>query len=79
MNASDDAKLTVEDQQLHVPILAILGALDPIARPELMIQLTEPWAFGGFESKILDGGHWLAHELPEQVSELLLEFGSKEK
>ncbi|CAG9939830.1 unnamed protein product [Clonostachys rosea f. rosea IK726] len=67
VNASDDAKLTVEDQQLHVPVLAILGALDPIARPELMIQLTKPWALGGFESKILDGGHWLAHELPEQL------------
>lgn len=74
VNDFDEAGLTDEDWKLRVPVLAIGGSQDPIGRPDLMVQATEPWAVAGFESKILDGGHWLPKELPSQVSELLLEF-----
>lgn len=76
-NDADEAQLTDEDRMLHVPVLVIGGAYDAIARPEVQIEGTRPWAAAGFESKILDGGHWLSIEKASEVSQLLLEFGTK--
>ncbi|KAH8881220.1 alpha/beta-hydrolase [Thozetella sp. PMI_491] len=74
INEADEASLTDEDWKLHVPVLTIAGALDAVTRPGDM-EATKAWAGAGFESKTLNGGHWLSQELPEDVNELLIEFG----
>lgn len=74
INDADDALLEHKDWELHVPVLAIGGSQDPIGRADVMMESTEPWAVAGFESKVLDGGHWLAKELPDDVTDLLLQF-----
>ena len=74
VNDADEASLTKEDWMLHVPVLAIGGTLDPVARADFM-EATRPWAAVGFESELLHGGHWLMMELPDAVSKLLIRFG----
>ncbi|CAG9990266.1 unnamed protein product [Clonostachys byssicola] len=78
INDADESTLKTEDWELHVPVLAIGGSLDPIGRADLMVASTQPWALGGFETKTLDSGHWTAQELPNEVNELLLEFAIKD-
>jgi soluble epoxide hydrolase / lipid-phosphate phosphatase len=74
VNVAEESKFTDEDWLLHVPVLAIGGSRDPVARVDFM-ERTEDWARAGYESHILDGGHWLSMEFPEEVNELLIEFG----
>lgn len=77
VHESTDALLMEEDWMLRGPVLAIGGAYDWVARADVMVEITKPWAIAGFESVILDGGHWLSLEMPDEVNELLLEFGRK--
>jgi soluble epoxide hydrolase / lipid-phosphate phosphatase len=77
INDADERNLTDADRTLHVPVLAVGGRYDPIARAEIQIETTRAWAAGGFESVTLDGGHWLSIEKADEVSQLLLEFGGK--
>lgn len=77
INDADEVDLTDDDRMLRVPVLVIGGGLDPIARAEVQIESTRPWAAAGFESAIVDGGHWISIEKASEVSRLLLDFGSK--
>jgi soluble epoxide hydrolase / lipid-phosphate phosphatase len=74
---ASDATLTEEDWKLRVPVLAIAGAYDWVARADVMIEQTRPWAVAGFESAILEGGHWLSLEKADEMNELLLRFASE--
>jgi pimeloyl-ACP methyl ester carboxylesterase len=74
VNDAAEANLTDDDWVLHVPVLAIGGALDAAGRPEFL-EATKPWAAAGYHSKVLNGGHWLMRELPQEVNELLIGFG----
>lgn len=75
VNDADEAKLAKEDWMVRVPVLTIGGALDVVTRAEVM-EATRPWAAAGFTSKVLEGGHWLAREMPEDVNKILTEFAN---
>ena len=74
INDAAEAKLTSEDWILHIPVLNIGGALDPLAPPGFL-ESTKLWAKAGYESKTLNGGHWLSWEKPQELSQLLIDFG----
>lgn len=77
VNEADELELTDDDRMIKVPTLVIGAKYDSVARPEIQIEGTRAWAAGEFESVIIDGGHWLSIERASEVSQLLLEFGSK--
>ncbi|KAI8625132.1 alpha/beta-hydrolase [Xylariaceae sp. FL1651] len=74
VNAADEAPLTDKDRTLRVPVLAIGGVEDVVTRADVLRPGTEPWASAGYEERILQAGHWLMLEKPDEVNQILIDF-----
>jgi epoxide hydrolase 4 len=55
------------------PTLVIWGERDPALAPELAEGL-DAWVPDVRVHRVPDAGHWIQHERPELVNELLLDF-----
>jgi len=75
VQVEDEAGLTDEEKTIKVPVLAIGGAEDQASRSDFIELGTEPWAKGGFEFKVIEAGHWVMFEKPEEINRLLIDFG----
>ena len=78
VQAADAMAITDEQLVLNVPVLLIRGSLDAVTAADHMEPQTAPYASAGYEVQTLEGGHWLMLELPEEFSELLIEFATRE-
>lgn len=77
VQAKDEGAVTDADRTLEVPVLAVGGSQDLVARADQVRGATEPWSSKGYTEKTLDAGHWLMLEKSQEVSEILLEFAGK--
>jgi len=74
IQAADEATLTDENRTLKVPVLAVGGLQDPVARPDQVAPAIEHYAAAGYQLEILDTGHWMMLEQKENVSRILIDF-----
>ncbi|KAI0196558.1 Alpha/Beta hydrolase protein [Xylaria flabelliformis] len=76
VQAAGEASLTDEDRKLKVPVLGIAGADDLVTLPGTLVGETEAWAAAGFEERIIQAGHWVMLEKPDEVSQILVDFAN---
>ncbi|TRX96164.1 hypothetical protein FHL15_002888 [Xylaria flabelliformis] len=79
VQAAGEASLTDEDRKLKVPVLGIAGADDLVTLPGTLVGGTEAWAAAGFEKRIIQAGHWVMLEKPDEVSQILIDFANSVK
>ncbi|KAI0444582.1 alpha/beta-hydrolase [Xylaria telfairii] len=76
VQAAGEASLTDDDRTLKVPVLGIVGADDVVTLPDAVAGGTEPWAAAGYEERVVQAGHWLMLEKPDEVSQILIDFAN---
>lgn len=74
VQAVDGITLTEEEKLLKVPVLAVTGSQDMVARTEYMQPATKPWSSNGYTELSLDAGHWLMLEKASELSSILMDF-----
>lgn len=79
VQAADEATVTDADRVLHVPVLAVGGTQEVVARADQMEAAIRPWASAGFTQKFLEAGHWLMMEKSEELSLILADFAARDK
>lgn len=74
VQAQDEQYLDQQFLYINVPVLAIGGLRDLVARSDQIEATFEPWAKAGLTLRYLDTGHWIMHEDPDGVNAALLEL-----
>ncbi|RWA03480.1 hypothetical protein EKO27_g11625 [Xylaria grammica] len=74
VQAEGEASLTDEDRELKVPVLGLGGAGDLVTLSSTLTAATKPWAKAGYEERIINSGHWLMLEKPDEVNQILIDF-----
>ncbi|KAI3329101.1 alpha/beta-hydrolase [Xylariaceae sp. AK1471] len=77
IQAPDEAMLTDENRTLRVPVLAIGGSKDLVARAEQQRPQIEPWSSAGYEERVVEAGHWIMLEKGDELNEILIEFAGR--
>ena len=70
--ASDNA-----GKKITVPMLYIGQTGDWVCRTDLMADAKDEGLVDDLEEKVIDAGHWVAYEKPEEIASLLTEWLSK--
>ncbi|KAI1204943.1 alpha/beta-hydrolase [Annulohypoxylon truncatum] len=75
---SDSIKDLDKDRLIvRVPTYYIACTRDPVCRPELSIPAKQGGFLPDWEETIVDSGHWVPFEKPEEVAELMSSFLQK--
>ncbi|TGJ86007.1 hypothetical protein E0Z10_g2761 [Xylaria hypoxylon] len=76
VQVESEASLTNEDRELKVPVLGLGGAEDSVTLSSAIIEVTKPWAKAGYEERIINSGHWMMLEKPDEINQILIDFGN---
>ena len=68
---SEDAK------RIEVPLLYIGQTGDWVCRTDLMIDAKNAGLVGDLEEKVVDGGHWILYEKPQEIAETIADWLTK--